>query len=55
MARRLGLCIAGIVLCLSLVPKGQSRPIKAFVGGTLIDGNASRRVDIVIKHGTRYK
>jgi hypothetical protein len=42
--RRLCLCITVFVLCLSLVPKGQSRPIKALVGGTLIDGNASRPI-----------
>jgi imidazolonepropionase-like amidohydrolase len=56
-ARRFCLCITVIVLCLSLVPKGQSRPIKALVGGTLIDGNASRPIQnsVILVEGERIR
>jgi imidazolonepropionase-like amidohydrolase len=51
------LCITVIVVCLSLVPKGQSRPIKALVGGTLIDGNASRPIQnsVILVEGERIR
>ena len=57
MARRLCLCITVIVLSLSLVPKGQSRPIKALVGGTLIDGNASLPIQnsVILVEGERIR
>ena len=57
MARRLCTCVTVIVLCLSLVPKGQSRPIKALVGGTLIDGNASRPIQnsVILVEGERIR
>ena len=57
MARRLCTSVTVIILCLSLVPKGQSRPIKALVGGTLIDGNASRPIQnsVILVEGERIR
>lgn len=46
-----------IALGLALHPSGQTRPVKALVGGTLIDGNASHPIQnsVVIIEGERIR
>ena len=57
MARRVCGFAALVVLCVSVTPHGQTRSIKALVGGTLIDGNASRSIQnsVVIVEGDRIR
>ena len=55
--RRVYALAALIVLCVTVIPRGQSRTVKALVGGTLIDGNASRPIQnsVVIVDGDRIR
>jgi imidazolonepropionase-like amidohydrolase len=56
-ARRVCALAALFVLCFAVTPRGQPRTVKALVGGTLIDGNASRPIQnsVVIVDGDRIR
>ena len=46
-----------LIAMFALQPGGQTRPVKALVGGTLIDGNASRPIQnsVIIIEGERIR
>jgi imidazolonepropionase-like amidohydrolase len=56
-SKRIGLAIAAVVLCCNPQPRGQTRAVKALVGGTLVDGNASHPIknSVVIVEGDRIR
>ena len=57
MLRRACAIAAALVLCFAMTPRGQTRTVKALVGGTLVDGNGSKPIQnsVVIIDGERVR
>jgi imidazolonepropionase-like amidohydrolase len=57
MIRRVIVCAAACVVYAAAFPAGQTRAVKALVGGTLVDGNGSRPIQnsVVIVDGDRIR